>query len=166
MGLRVKRGSGSLTVMTHRHDYPSHSSSCSSIPPDRRTATTSTASKSPPPSSFGDAKKLYSRERFSRPRPETVQCELRLLSGLDIDQEVVVLLLRRLALPIEVSRIARRHLDGRAARQNWVLFCTAAAQQQVLHTVHLVELGRVNVPVEHDDLEVLRVRRDDLVGIL
>src|SRR5213080_4803039 len=44
-------------------------------------------------------------ERFSRPRPETVQCELCLLSGLDINKEVVVLLLRRLALPIEVSRI-------------------------------------------------------------
>src|SRR6516225_7864646 len=39
-------------------------------------------------------------ERFSRPRAETVQCELCLLSGLDINKEVVVLLLRRLALPI------------------------------------------------------------------
>src|SRR5262244_2151590 len=77
-------------------------------------------------------------ERFSRPRPETVQSELCLLSGLDINKEVVVLLLRRLALPIEVSRIARRHLDGRAARENGVLFCAAAAQQQVLHAVHLV----------------------------
>src|SRR6266702_7176485 len=56
-------------------------------------------------------------ERFSRPRPETVQCELCLLSGLDINKEVVVPLLRRLALPIEVSRIARRHLDSRAARR-------------------------------------------------
>src|SRR5262252_8803741 len=44
-------------------------------------------------------------ERFSRPRPETVQCELCFLSGLDINKQVVVLLLRRLALPIEVSRI-------------------------------------------------------------
>src|SRR6478672_9827606 len=67
-------------------------------------------------------------EWFSRPRPETIQCELCLLSGLDINKEVVVLLLRRLALPIEVSRIARRHLDGRAARENWVLFCAAAAK--------------------------------------
>src|SRR5262249_49514617 len=77
-------------------------------------------------------------ERFSRPRPETVQREFCLLSGLDINKQVVVLLLRRLALPIEVSRIARSHLDGYAARKNWVLFCAAAAQQQVLHPVHLV----------------------------
>src|SRR5262245_38437973 len=54
---------------------------------------------------------LHGCERFSRPRPETIQCELCLLSGLDINKEVVVLLLRRLALPIEVSRIARRRFS-------------------------------------------------------
>src|SRR5262245_21841999 len=83
-------------------------------------------------------KHFHGCERFSRPRPETVQCELCLLSGLDINKEVVVLLLRRLALPIEVSRIARRHLDSRAARENWVLLCAAPAQQQVLHAVHRI----------------------------
>jgi hypothetical protein len=44
-----------------------------------------------------------------------------------MDKQAVVLLLRRLALPIEVSGIGRRHLDGRAARKNWVLFCAGAA---------------------------------------
>src|SRR5262249_46470988 len=90
-------------------------------------------------------------ERFSRPRPETVQSELCLLSGLDINKQVVVLLLWRLALPIEIRRIAPWHIDRRAARKNWVLFRSAAAQQQVLHAVHLVELGRVNVPVKDDN---------------
>src|SRR5262249_23255114 len=77
-------------------------------------------------------------ERLGRPWPETVQRELCLLSGLHINQEVAVLLLRRLALPIKVSRIVRSHLDGRAARKNWVLLRAAAAQQQILHAVHLV----------------------------
>src|SRR5262245_52153836 len=76
-------------------------------------------------------------ERFSRPRPETVQCELCLLSGLDINKEVVVLLPRRLALPIEIRRIARRHLDGRTARENRGLLCASAAQHQVLHALRL-----------------------------
>src|SRR5262245_38030269 len=77
-------------------------------------------------------------EWFSRPRPEAVQRELRLLSRLDVDKEVVVLLLRRLALPIKIRWIARRDFDARAARKNRVLLSAAAAQQQVLHAVHLV----------------------------
>src|SRR5215831_19664554 len=81
---------------------------------------------------------FHGYERFSGPRSETVQRELCLLSGLDINTEVVVLLLWRLTLPIEVRRIARGHLDGRAAWENRVLFCATAAQQQVLHAVHLV----------------------------
>ena len=52
------------------------------------------------------------------------------------------------------------------AGENRVLFCAAAAKQQVLHAVHLVELGRVHVPVEDDDVQVLRVRRNYLVGVL
>src|SRR6516165_7893328 len=81
---------------------------------------------------------LHGCEWFSRPRPEAVQRELRLLSGLDVDESIVVLLLRRLTFPIQVRRIPRGNLDARAARKNRVLFCAAAAQQQVFHTIHLV----------------------------
>jgi hypothetical protein len=37
------------------------------------------------------------------------------------------------------------------------LLRTATAKKQVLHAIHLVKFGRVDVPVEHDDVEVLRV---------
>src|SRR5262249_31311577 len=40
---------------------------------------------------------FYDCEGFSRPRPEAVQCELCLLSGLYLNEEVIVLLFGRLA---------------------------------------------------------------------
>src|SRR5262249_48681280 len=116
--------------------------------------------------SFRRAEQLYGCERFSRPWPKAVQRELRLLPRLDVDEDVVVFLLRRLALPIEVRWIVRRHLDARPARKDRILFSTSAAQQQVPHAIDLVEFGRVYVPVEHDDLQVLRVRGENLMRVL
>jgi hypothetical protein len=43
---------------------------------------------------------LHALKRLGRPRSEAVQCKLRLLVGLNVNDEVVVLLLGRLALPI------------------------------------------------------------------
>src|SRR5215813_9246928 len=45
-----------------------------------------------PPCSSRLREHFHGGERFSRPRPETVQCELCLLSKLDINKQVVVLL--------------------------------------------------------------------------
>lgn len=72
--------------------------------------------------SFGKAEPLDGRERLSRPRPEAIERELRLLPGFDVNEGVVVFLLGRLALPIEIRRIVRRHLNGCPARENRVLF--------------------------------------------
>src|SRR5262249_60320472 len=116
--------------------------------------------------SFRRAEHLYGCERFSRPWPKAVQRELRLLPRLDVDEDVVVFLLRRLALPIEVRWIVRRHLDARRARKDRILFGTSAAQQQVLHTIDLVKFGRVYVAVEHDNLQLFRVRDENLVKVL
>ena len=44
--------------------------------------------------------------------------------------------------------------------------CTAAAQHQVFHPVDVVHLGRVDMPIEHDHLHVLGVRRNHLVWII
>src|SRR5262245_40396714 len=119
------------------------SAQCPNCPPKRKSIRALAMSQkcqepTSPPCSADLLEHFHGCERFSRPRPETVQCELCLLSGLDINKQVVVLLLRRPALPIEVSRIIRRHLDSRATWENRVLFCATAAQQQVLHAVHLV----------------------------
>ena len=62
-----------------------------------------------------------------------------------------------LALPIEIRRIAGGDLDVGPAGKNRVLFRAATAQQHVLHAVHLIKLGRVHVPVEDDDVQVLRI---------
>jgi hypothetical protein len=70
--------------------------------------------------------------------------ELRLLSRLDIDQDVVVLLLPILALPVQLRRIVRGNLDVRAARENGVLLSPAAAQQQILHAADVVYDFRVH----------------------
>src|SRR5262245_32643852 len=72
----------------------------------------------------------------------------------------------RLAFPVKVRRIARGHLDARAAWKDRILLSTATAEQQVFHTIYLIKLRRVHVPIEHDDLQVLRVGRDDLAGVL
>src|SRR5208337_4562180 len=77
----------------------------------------------------------HGRERLCRPRPEAIERELGLLSRLDVDQDIVVLLLGRLALPIEIRRIVRGHLDARTAREDGILFGAAAAQHQVFDAV-------------------------------
>ena len=97
---------------------------------------------------------------------EAIQCEPCLLPGFDIHKHVVVLLPWRLPLPIEIRRIVRRHFDVRPAWENRVLFRAAAAQQQVFHPFYLASLGRVHVPIEDDNVQILCVRRKNLVGIL
>src|SRR6266436_2586942 len=116
--------------------------------------------------SFGRVEQLLAFKRRGRPGPETIERELGLLTGFDIHKDVVVLLLGRLALPIEIRRIVCRYLDVCPAWESRVLFCAATAHQQIFHAIHLVELGRMHVPVEDDDVQVLRVRRNNLVGIL
>ena len=50
------------------------------------------------------------------------------------------------------------------AGKDRILFRAAAAEQQVFHAVHLVKLGRMHVPVEDDDVQVLGVRGKNLWG--
>src|SRR6266511_2684557 len=106
--------------------------------------------------SFGRAKQIYGREGFSRPWPETIERKLCLLSGLHVHEQVVVFLFGACALPIEIRRVALRDLDVGPAGKDWILLSAPAAEQEVFHAVHLVKLGRVDVAVEHDDVEVLR----------
>ena len=42
----------------------------------------------------------------------------------------------------------------------------AAAKQQILHAIDLVDFGRVHVAVEDDDVQILGVGRQNLVRIL
>src|SRR6266498_6037148 len=116
--------------------------------------------------SFGRAKQIYGRERFSRPRPETIERKLRRLSGLHVHQKIVVFLLGRLAFPVEVLRVALGHLEARAARKDGILFRATATENEVFHAVYLIEFGSVNVPVEDNYVEILSVGGQNLVGIL
>src|SRR5260370_15493150 len=92
--------------------------------------------------------------------------ELCLLSRLDIVKPVIVFLFRSLALPIEVRWIVSGYLDARATGKDRVLFRTATAQHQILYAIYLVDFGGVDVPVQHDHLHVLGIRRDHLVRIV
>ena len=83
-----------------------------------------------------------------------------------VNEDVVVVLLGGRALPVLIRRVAFGNLDVSPTGKDWILFRAAAAEQQVLHTVHLVKLGRVHVPVENNDVEILCVRGNRLVGIL
>src|SRR5262245_10555593 len=144
----------------------SKSSSFLSVNSPRARSERRRAHASRPLPSFRRAEQLYGCERFSRPWPKAIQRELRLLPRLDVDEDVVVFLRRRLTLPIEIRWIVRGHLDARPARKDWILFSASAAQEQVLHAIDLVEFGRVDVPVEHNDLQVLRVRGKNLMRVL
>src|SRR5271169_1575855 len=73
------------------------------------------------------APRTRSPRRLRRPGPEAIERELRVLSGLDVDEKVIVLLLGRLTLPIEIGRIVRWHLDAGAAGKDRVLFRPTAA---------------------------------------
>ena len=119
--------------------------SCAAVAGAKREATRST-------SASDLFERLRGLERFGRRWPEAVQRELCLLRGLNVHEEVVVLFFWRLPFPIEVGWIIRQNLDGRAPWENWVLFRSATAQQQIFHAVHFIEFSRVNVAVEHDDL--------------
>jgi hypothetical protein len=63
---------------------------------------------------------------------------------LNVNEEVVVLLLGRLALPIKVWRIARGYLDARAAWKDRILLSSATAEMRVIHNIHLLKLSLVN----------------------
>ena len=94
-------------------------------------------------------------------------CKLGLLSGFHIDNDIAVLFVGRLRLSVKIGRIVRRKpIDARPAWENRVLFCAAGSQYQVFYPVYLVNLGRVDVPVEHDNVQILCVRSKNLVGIL
>src|SRR5580765_6846100 len=109
---------------------------------------------------------LHTREWLGGPWTEAVQRKRRLPSGLHVDQDVVVFLLRTRALPILIGRVIRRNLDMRSTRQDRVLLGATAAQQQIFHAVYVVNLRRMHVSVEHNDVEILRVGRQNLVRIL
>src|SRR6266536_2611503 len=89
--------------------------------------------------SFRSAEQLYGRERLSRPRPEAIERKLRLLAGLHVHEDVVVFLFGALPLPIEIRRVALGYLDVGSTGKDRILLGAPAAEQQVLHAVHLVE---------------------------
>src|SRR5690242_16572163 len=89
------------------------------------------------------SEQLYGSELLGRPRPEAIEGELGLRAGFDVHEDIVVLLLGRLTLPIEIRRIVRRQLNARPAGENRILFCAATAQHQVFHAVDFVDLGGV-----------------------
>src|SRR4249919_2472159 len=97
---------------------------------------------------------VHRRERLSRPRAEAIERELRWLARLYVHQDVVVLLLRRLAFPIQVGRIVCGQLDAGPARKDGVLLRAAAAQHQVFHAIDVEYLSGVDVPVQHDNLHI------------
>ena len=72
------------------------------------------------------------------------------LVRLHVNEDVVVILLGRLSIPIEIRRIVRRHFDGRLSGKDRILFRASAAEQQVFHAVDVVYLRGVVVPVEYD----------------
>ena len=63
-----------------------------------------------------------------------------------------------------IGRIAGGNLEAGPAGKDRVLLGPAAAQHQVLHAVDVEELGRVDVSVEDDDVQVLGVRRQHVWG--
>src|SRR5258708_10074609 len=108
---------------------------------------------------------LHALERLGRPGAVAIDGELGLLSGLDVNEQVVVFLLRSLPLPVEIRRVVLVDLDLCAARENRMLFGSAAAQQEILHAVKLVYFGGVNVPVEDDQLDVFGVGGNHFVRV-
>src|SRR6266436_780699 len=116
--------------------------------------------------SFGRAKQIYGREGFSRPRPETIECKLRWLAGLHVHEQVIVFLLRACAFPIEIQWVSLGYFDVRPTGKDRILFSAAATEQEILHAIHFVELSRMHMSVEDDDVQVLRIRGNGLVRIL
>src|SRR5262249_48796201 len=114
----------------------------------------------------GLSEQRLSAKRFSRPRPETVQCELRFLVPLHVNEDVVVLFFRRLTLPIKVWWIVGRHLDACPPGKDWILFCAATPKHQIFHIIDIIHLRSVNVPVEYHHLHILSVGGDQFVGIV
>src|SRR5580704_13040307 len=109
---------------------------------------------------------FLSPEWLCRPRPEPIEGEFRLLAGFNAHQHVVVLLSRRLALPVKILRIVKGYLDAGSPRQDWVLFCAPTAQHQVLYPIYVVDFGGMDVPVQYNDLHVLGIRRNHLVWVI
>src|SRR5262249_10762772 len=90
--------------------------------------------------SRGRSKGLGGRERLRRSGAEAVDGELGRLTGLHVDEDVVVVFSRALALPVLVGRVARRDLDARSTGEDRILLGATAAQHQVLDAVHVEEL--------------------------
>src|SRR5271165_5006857 len=80
--------------------------------------------------------------------------------------EVVVVLFGSLTLPILIKWVVRRNLYVRPARKNRILFCAAAAEDHVLHAIHLVDLSRMHVAIKDRDVQVFRVRSNCIVRVL
>src|SRR5580765_3127365 len=134
--------------------------------PSSATATTPWTIRSTVVMTVPSLEQFHGREWLGRSGPKPVEGKLRLLSRLDVDQDVVVILLPSLPLPVQLGRIVRRHLHPRATGQDRVLLGPATAQHQVLDAVDLVDLGGVDVRVEHHHLHVLGVGGDQLVRIV
>ena len=90
---------------------------------------------------------FFSSEWLCRPWPEAIEGELRLLARFDLDEDVVVFFLWRLALPVEIGRIVGGHLDARATGKDGVLFSATAAQHEVFYPIYIVDFGRVDVTI-------------------
>src|SRR5262249_7569567 len=105
-------------------------------------------------------------ERLSRSWSIARQAEFSLVPRLNIDQNVVVFQLRRLALPIEVRRIVVWHLEARAARKDRVLFRPTATKDKIFHAIDIIELSRVDVSVEDDYLQVPGIGRNRFVRVI
>src|SRR4029079_13514666 len=135
------------------------------IAPSRATAT----KPCHPPPAAGTGRLREQRlgaKRFSRPWPEAVQCELCFLVRLDVNEDVVVLFLGRLPLPIKIRRIVGCHLNACPPGKDRILFRASTTKHQILDAINIIHLSGVDVPVEYHHLHVLSVGGDQFVGIV
>src|SRR5215510_13488432 len=104
---------------------------------------------------------------IGRLRSEVVDCELCRLTGRHLYVQIVIVLFGRFAFPIEVFRVIRRKaLDHCSTGQNRILLCASAAQNEILHAIHLKSLGGVHMAVEYYDVQILGIGRNRFVWIL
>src|SRR5271169_54504 len=115
---------------------------------------------------LGRAKKLNRREGICGPWSEAIDRELGWFSRGHFYVEVIVILLGRFTLPILIEWVAVGNLNVGSPGKNWILFRATTTEQQILHAIHIIDLSRVHVSVEYDDVQVFGVRCNGLVGIL
>jgi len=116
--------------------------------------------------SFERAKQIYGRERFSRPRPETIECKLRRLAGLHVHEQVIVFLLRACAFPIEIQWVALGYFDVPSDREGSESVQRRRHRAADILRRPLRKAQSCGRAVEDDDVQVFRVGCDGLVGIL